>query len=651
MADDDVLPCNPDGICMICHQTPSPEEILSCTTCTSPWHVTCLSDRPETVADALEWGCPDCAPSADPGQAAGNSIGTGRNRGSGGLVAAIKAVEADESLTEREKAKKRQELMSKTALPPSDSDCANPEKNINGGNDVLDIFDGILSCTICMQLPERPVTTPCGHNFCLKCFEKCAAQGNRNCANCRQRIPGSLRINSALVAAIRLAKISKRSSAAGEHQPRVVHYIQNQNRPDKAFTTERAKKPGNANASSGRIFVTTAHDHFGPITAENDPERNQGVMVGETWRFRMECRQWGIHRSVVAGIFGQSKVGSQSVVLSGGYVDDEDHGEWFIYTGSGGRDLSGNKRTNNKQSKDQEFTNHNEALRLSCRKGYPVRVVRSHKEKRSSYAPSEGVLRYDGVYRIEKCWRKKGTQGFKVCRYLFVRCDNEPAPWTSDDHGDRPRPLPVIKELKIAIDITERKGSPSWDYDEEKDCWMWKKPPPISKQPVEESDDLEDGRKMRIVKKRTQNVKEKVLKEFSCHICQRVLNSPVTTPCAHNFCKACLESAFAGISFIKERTCEGRRTLRSQKNVMKCPLCSNDIAEFLQNLKVNTELMKAIEKLQQKEEDFEEEEEEEEEEEAEEEEEIDYASGETLDETKESNLIRTPDSNYTTSSL
>lgn len=21
-------------------------------------------------------------------------------------------------------------------------------------------------------------------------------------------------------------------------------------------------------------------------------------------------------------------------------------------------------------------------------------------------------------------------QGFKVCRYLFVRCDNEPAPWT-----------------------------------------------------------------------------------------------------------------------------------------------------------------------------------------------------------------------------
>ena len=34
---------------------------------------------------------------------------------------------------------------------------------------------------------------------------------------------------------------------------------------------------------------------------------------------------------------------------------------------------------------------------------------RSHKEKRSSYAPDFGV-RYDGIYRIEKCWRKIGIQ-------------------------------------------------------------------------------------------------------------------------------------------------------------------------------------------------------------------------------------------------
>lgn len=74
--------------------------------------------------------------------------------------------------------------------------------------------------------------------------------------------------------------------------------------------------------------------------------------------------------------------------------------------------------------------------------------------------------------------------------------------------------------------------------------------------------------------------------EFGCHICKKVLTSPVTTPCAHNFCKACLECVFAGMSHIKERTCQGRRTLRPRKNVMNCPLCSTDIAEFLQNLEV-----------------------------------------------------------------
>jgi len=40
-----------------------------------------------------------------------------------------------------------------------------------------------------------------------------------------------------------------------------------------AFRTERAQRAGMANASSGRIMVTCAGDHFGPILAEHDPER------------------------------------------------------------------------------------------------------------------------------------------------------------------------------------------------------------------------------------------------------------------------------------------------------------------------------------------------------------------------------------------
>lgn len=44
----------------------------------------------------------------------------------------------------------------------------------------------------------------------------------------------------------------------------------------------------------------------------------QGVRVGESWKDRLDCRQWGAHFPHVAGIAGQSNVGAQSVVLSGG---------------------------------------------------------------------------------------------------------------------------------------------------------------------------------------------------------------------------------------------------------------------------------------------------------------------------------------------
>ncbi|GLT60364.1 hypothetical protein SLA2020_331330 [Shorea laevis] len=591
MAHDTVqLPCDGDGACMSCKVTPPPEETLTCSTCVTPWHVACLAVPPPTLEATLQWNCPDC--SGDPLTSAVAIPG-----GSSDLVAAIKAIEADDSLTEKEKARKRQELLSGKADDDGDKKEKGKEK-VKGESSVLDVLGGTLNCSFCMQLPERPVTTPCGHNFCLKCFQKWIGQGKGTCAKCRTHIPQKMasqpRINSALVSAIRTAKLARDNVAAGPLK--VYHFIHNQDRPEKAFTTERAQRGGKSNAASGKIFVTIPSDHFGPITAEYDPERNQGVLVGEFWEDRLECRQWGAHFPHVAGIAGQSNYGAQSVALSGGYKDDEDHGEWFLYTGSGGRDLSGNKRTNKQQSFDQKFDKMNEALRVSCKRGYPVRVVRSHKEKRSAYAPEKGV-RYDGVYRIEKCWRKVGIQGFKVCRYLFVRCDNEPAPWTSDETGDQPRPLPVIPELKKAIDITERKESPSWDFEEEDGHWKWKKSPPLSKKPVNTGNPEDSKRSLKAIRKaQNTSIREKLLKEFSCLICRQVMTLPITTPCAHNFCKSCLEQKFAGQTLVKERS-RGGRTLRSQRNILHCPSCPTDISEFLQNPQVNRELMNVIESL------------------------------------------------------
>ncbi|KAL2478962.1 E3 ubiquitin-protein ligase [Forsythia ovata] len=593
------LPLDADGICMVCKDKPLEEVTLTCVTCATPWHVNCLKVVPDTMASAANFECPDCSGT---GIVTGAPAAAAAAVGQGELVARIREIEADNSLSEKDKAMKRQELLSGKGESETESKGKEKvsEENEDIMNDILAVLGESCKCSFCMQLPERPVTTPCGHNFCLKCFEKWIKQGKNTCAKCRSSIPRKMaiqpRINSILVFGIRMAKMSKSLSSRGPQN--VYRSLHIQDRPDKAFITERAQKAGMANAASGRIFVTVPKDHFGPIPAENDPERNQGVLVGESWAMRMDCRQWGVHYPPIAGIGGKAQYGAQSVVISGGYEDDEDHGEWFIYTGSGGRDLSGNRRTNKAQSFDQEFKDGNQALRISCYKGYPVRVVRSEKDKRSSYAPEKGY-RYDGVYRVEKCWRKAGKQGFKVCRYLFVRCDNEPAPWTSDEHGDSPRPLPDIPELKKALDISERVESPSWEYDEEEACWKWKKPPPASEEKVINVNPEEREKARKVIRKaHNTSLKEKLLKGFCCLICAKVLNLPLTTPCAHNFCKQCLEDAFVGKTFTKERTCQNGRKLRSQKNVMKCPACPTDISEYLQNPQINRELMEVIEKLQ-----------------------------------------------------
>ncbi|XVE63777.1 hypothetical protein DITRI_Ditri07aG0047100 [Diplodiscus trichospermus] len=590
-----------DDICTLCKtKATNGETLIPCTICQALWHQPCLvSARESFFHSSVELGCPECnnhfedpdidgSPSFSPGDCT--------------TIAKILAIQADESLTEDEKARKRQELLSSRSVD-EDGEKKNGMEKLKGkattvvpNHEESKVSDESFNCSICLNMLDKPVTTPCGHNFCLKCFQSSTRQRNRNCPLCRNQIPAAMasqpRINMTLVFAIRMAKMSKSDgSASSKEYDYVLH---NQYRPDKAFVTERAKRSGKANASSGRIFVTVPTDHFGPILAENDPERNRGVLVGDTWEDRLECRQWGAHFPPVKGIAGQKDHGAQSVVLSGGYKDDEDHGEWFLYTGSGGRDLSGNKRTNKDQSFDQEFKSGNESLRLSCLQGYPIRVIRSYKDKHSSFAPEKG-LRYDGIYRVEKCWRNVGVQGYKVCRYLFVRCDNDPAPWTSDVNGDRPRPLPVIPELENATNVTERKERPSWDFDEVAGCWKWIKPPPMSKQ--KENAGSSDSRKRSrttVKQELSETARKRLQKQFGCLICQKVLNMPVTTPCGHNFCKACLVGAFAGQSVFKERNAGGR-ILRSQRIVKPCPACPADLSEYLNNLQVNIELKNLIE--------------------------------------------------------
>lgn len=204
-------------------------------------------------------------------------------------------------------------------------------------------------------------------------------------------------------------------------------------------TTESQRDWGKGMACVGRTKECTIvpSNHYGPIP---------GIPVGTTWKFRVQVSEAGVHRPHVGGIHGRSNDGSYSLVLAGGFEDEVDRGDEFTYTGSGGRDLSGNKRIG-EHSFDQTLTHMNRALALNCdaplndkdgaesrnwRAGKPVRVVRSSKGRRiSKYAPEEGN-RYDGIYKVVKYWPEIGKCGYLVWRYLLRRDDLEPAPWTPE---------------------------------------------------------------------------------------------------------------------------------------------------------------------------------------------------------------------------
>ncbi|TFY62353.1 hypothetical protein EVG20_g6731 [Dentipellis fragilis] len=203
-----------------------------------------------------------------------------------------------------------------------------------------------------------------------------------------------------------------------------------------------------------------------------------GVEVGSWWKMRMDCRLAGIHLPLVAGISGCAD-GAYSVALSGGYEDDVDLGDGFVFTGSGGRDLKGTKDKPKNlrtapQSSDQSFENHfNRALKKSVETRKPVRVVRGYKLG-SPYAPVEGY-RYDGLYTVEKAWMEKGMnkEGYLVCKFAFkVHADNMPSAHSLADMvlqrlpGQPPLPYRDRDAEKAEAEPTEEKDENATDEEE-----------------------------------------------------------------------------------------------------------------------------------------------------------------------------------------
>uniref|UniRef100_A0A665VPR4 E3 ubiquitin-protein ligase UHRF n=1 Tax=Echeneis naucrates TaxID=173247 RepID=A0A665VPR4_ECHNA len=330
-------------------------------------------------------------------------------------------------------------------------------------------------------------------------------------------------------------------------------------------------------------------NHYGPIP---------GVPVGSLWKFRVQVSESGVHRPHVAGIHGRSNDGAYSLVLAGGYEDDVDDGNEFTYTGSGGRDLSGNKRTA-EQSCDQTLTHMNRALALNCnvhvnekngaesknwKEGKPVRVVRSCKgRKHSKYCPEEGN-RYDGIYKVAKYWPDKGKSGFLVWRYLLKRDDDEPAPWTRDGK-ERIKKLGLTmqypagyqkeKENKNEVEEAEA-ATPSKAKRKRKSQGNSKTSPAKAPKKIKVEVYKLSLEQKSLIKNDKPNKKlwdeameslslgpkflNKVQEVFLCICCQEVVYQPITTECQHNVCRECLQRSF-------------------RAEVYTCPACRHDLGK------------------------------------------------------------------------
>ncbi|XP_010262468.1 PREDICTED: histone-lysine N-methyltransferase family member SUVH9-like [Nelumbo nucifera] len=150
-----------------------------------------------------------------------------------------------------------------------------------------------------------------------------------------------------------------------------------------------------------------------------------GVYIGDVFFYRVELCVVGLHGHPQAGIdyvpASQSSNGepiATSIIVSGGYEDDEDAGEEIIYTGQGGQD-----RRFAKQCVNQKLEGGNLALQRSMEHEIEIRVIRGIKYEKSVTGKA---YVYDGLYRVVRSWFDVGKSGFGVYKYKLLRIPNQP---------------------------------------------------------------------------------------------------------------------------------------------------------------------------------------------------------------------------------
>lgn len=152
----------------------------------------------------------------------------------------------------------------------------------------------------------------------------------------------------------------------------------------------------------------------------------EGLVEGDLFRDQRELFALGFHGDRQQGIHGSQVHGAESVVISGGYEDDEDNGDTILYTGMTPGTWDRERKTTKGH---QTFTGKNKALAKNRDHSIPLRVFRSYKH-RSNWSPAEGIV-YSGLYLVTNYWKTLNSQGHIIFRFRLQKLSNlsdNPAP-------------------------------------------------------------------------------------------------------------------------------------------------------------------------------------------------------------------------------
>ncbi|ORX68382.1 hypothetical protein DL89DRAFT_285136 [Linderina pennispora] len=241
-------------------------------------------------------------------------------------------------------------------------------------------------------------------------------------------------------------------------------------------------------------------------------------MLASRGRFRIHVSEAGVHRPTIAGIAGKSSTPAVSIVLAAGYPEDEDYGDEFIYTRSGGYT---DKST--VQISDQELTRQNMSLARACdgtdqrrswRRGNRLAQELTDPRKRGDTAACmSGGSGSTETTQNRRPGHWKASCGPRELGLIMYDPDGADADGRchtlrkSTESLVRILPNAVLREL-IRLDAANDR--------------IWTEI--LNGTYYGELEFLEEVAK----------------NMFVCAVCQELVQMPVTTPCGHNACAKCL---------------------------------------------------------------------------------------------------------------